>query len=351
MAITKPTVLPVWAESGDKVQPSNTEIQTGWPLSNVPPARQRFNWFFNYVMNAVRYFSRRGLPDWDAAETYATGDIGIGDDGKIYRSKINSNLNNVPSSSPSAWELSVSSLADMAADLQKQTYTAFTTGGTAPNYTLTPSPAITSYTAGQRFRIKMHAGNGSAPSTLNVSGLGAKALQLRLLDGPGTASLVQPNIAAGHLLDVEYNGTGFEMVSERGTPVATETATGVTQLATATQILTGASGGFVMNPQNFAANSNTTGGGPWHFQLPGGLTINWGWLNVSDDGYIAVSFDKPFTSVFMGGWATPVKNSAVGSGTGLGAHVGSVGLSGMSVGVSMPTGEATAGAYWFAIGI
>lgn len=103
MAIIKPPVLPTWADSGDKVQPSNVEIATGWPVTNVPPSRQRFNWFFNYVMNGVRYFSRRGLPDWDAVESYMTGDVIIGDDNLTYRSLINSNLNHVPSTSPSQW--------------------------------------------------------------------------------------------------------------------------------------------------------------------------------------------------------------------------------------------------------
>ena len=31
--VTKPLPLPVWAESGEKVQPSNAEIAEGWPLS------------------------------------------------------------------------------------------------------------------------------------------------------------------------------------------------------------------------------------------------------------------------------------------------------------------------------
>lgn len=104
MALTKPSVLPTWAEAGDRVQPSNAEIQTGWPLSNVPPARQRFNWLLNFLMNGVRYFSRRGLPDYDAAETYMTGDRIIGDDGKTYRSLIDNNTAQTPSTSPTKWE-------------------------------------------------------------------------------------------------------------------------------------------------------------------------------------------------------------------------------------------------------
>lgn len=104
MALTKPPVLPAWAESGDKVQPSNAEIQTGWPLSNVPPARQRWNWLLNFLANAVRYLTRRGVPDYGADEVYMTGDRVIGDDGKTYRSIQDTNTGNTPSSSPTWWE-------------------------------------------------------------------------------------------------------------------------------------------------------------------------------------------------------------------------------------------------------
>lgn len=101
---TKPPVLPVWAESGDTVQPTNGEIQEGWPLSNIPPSRQRFNWLLNFLFNGIRYFSRRGLSDYDVDENYMTGDRVIGDDGMTYRSMIDNNLGNAPSNFPAAWE-------------------------------------------------------------------------------------------------------------------------------------------------------------------------------------------------------------------------------------------------------
>lgn len=104
MALTKPTVLPVWADAGDKVQPSNTELPIGWPLSNTPPARQRWNWVLNWLMNGVRYFTRRGMPDYGADETYMIGDRVIGDDGKTYRSIQDNNTGHTPSSSSAWWE-------------------------------------------------------------------------------------------------------------------------------------------------------------------------------------------------------------------------------------------------------
>ncbi len=77
MAITKPAVLPPWADTagaGNITQPSNAQITAGWPLSATKPSRQWFNWVLNYACNGVRYMVRRGIPDWDAAETYVAGD-------------------------------------------------------------------------------------------------------------------------------------------------------------------------------------------------------------------------------------------------------------------------------------
>lgn len=122
MSLIKPPVLPTWADSGDQVQPSNAEIQTGWPLSNTPPARQRWNWLLNYLMNGVRYFARRGMPDYGADETYMIGDRVIGDDGKTYRSIQDTNLNHTPSSSPLWWERWGFSKAELTAELNNHDY-------------------------------------------------------------------------------------------------------------------------------------------------------------------------------------------------------------------------------------
>lgn len=113
MAITKPAVLPPWAESGDAVQPTNAEIQSGWQAGSVPPSRQRFNWILNYCMNGVRYLVRRGLADWDAAETYAIGDRVIGPTGSTYQA-LTTNTNKTPASNPSDWALWAFGPSDVA---------------------------------------------------------------------------------------------------------------------------------------------------------------------------------------------------------------------------------------------
>ena len=206
MAITKPPVLPPWADAGDKVQPSNAEIQVGWPLSSIPPSRQRFNWLLNFLANGIRYFSRRGIPDWDSSETYETNDRVIGPDGRTYRSTGPGNTNLVPGVS-GAWEEWAPSLSRLADLIQTQTYTAFTTAGAAPNFTLTPSPAIIAYTPGQRFRVKFHAaGNGA--DVLNISALGSKSLKQYDSTGAKVAAVITANM----LVDVEYDGVDFVLL-------------------------------------------------------------------------------------------------------------------------------------------
>ena len=103
MALVRPPIVPVWANTGDKIQPTDPELEVGWPVTDIPPARERFNWAFNWFTNGIRYLTRRGVPDWVATETYEIGDRCIGDDGKTYKA-ILQNLNFAPSTNPLKWE-------------------------------------------------------------------------------------------------------------------------------------------------------------------------------------------------------------------------------------------------------
>ena len=78
-----------------------------------------------------------------------------------------------------------------------------TVGGTVDVITLTASPAITAYAAGQTFRF-IAAGANTTNVTVNVSGLGAKALTKN-----GTTALVASDIASGTILEMTYDGTRF----------------------------------------------------------------------------------------------------------------------------------------------
>jgi hypothetical protein len=105
--IVKPAVRDAWGDdamsSADMVDPGNSAVSTGWPLSTTPPSRQRFNWLLNYCMNAVRYFCRRGIADYDAAETYVANDVTRGPDNILYSSLVAGNIGNTPATSPTKW--------------------------------------------------------------------------------------------------------------------------------------------------------------------------------------------------------------------------------------------------------
>lgn len=77
--------------------------------------------------------------------------------------------------------------------VQEQKFITGTTGGTLTAYTLTPSPAITAYKAGQSFFVTFHAASGSSP-TLQISGVATPPSLVKLL---GNGSFT--NIGAGDL--------------------------------------------------------------------------------------------------------------------------------------------------------
>lgn len=83
-----------------------------------------------------------------------------------------------------------------------------TSGGTANAQTLTPSPAITAYVAGQLFRFI--GGNSSTSScTIDVSGVGAKTVKTS--QGDATTG---NDILSGAVHDVVYDGTDFRLVNQ-----------------------------------------------------------------------------------------------------------------------------------------
>ena len=92
------------------------------------------------------------------------------------------------------------------------------TGGTADVTTLTPSPAITAYAAGQTFKW-IAVGANTTNVTINVSGLGAKALTKR-----GAVALVAGDILASHLLRATYDGTRFQLEDIAGVAAGDGTA-------------------------------------------------------------------------------------------------------------------------------
>jgi len=90
-------------------------------------------------------------------------------------------------------------------DLQSQRYTYFVTSGAAPNFLLTPIPAISSYMTGSRFSVLFHSAS-FVSGTINVNGLGAKNLRSR----HNIAGVKRPvEIRLSQSADIIYDGTDF----------------------------------------------------------------------------------------------------------------------------------------------
>jgi hypothetical protein len=86
------------------------------------------------------------------------------------------------------------------------------------SYAITPTPAITAYAAGMRFRFKTDVANTGA-ATLAVSGLSAITIK-KLHD----QDLATGDIEAGQIVDVVYDGTNFQMQSGVATAYALSTS-------------------------------------------------------------------------------------------------------------------------------
>jgi hypothetical protein len=152
----KPAVRDAWADiagATDLVDPGNAFASAGWLNSSVPPARQFFNWVLNYDSNAVRYFSQRGIVDYDPLETYRIGAV-VQNGNVIYRSLTNNNIGNSPVAGSANWG-------------------GIAVGGSGS--TFVGPVTIASPTSGTALTV--NAGTGTVSGILSVGGINAVAIQ------------------------------------------------------------------------------------------------------------------------------------------------------------------------------
>lgn len=88
--LEKPSNLSlIWADAGDKIQPSEDKVRTGW-LVEIP-TRQNFNWLDNRQDQALAHINQRGIPEWDRNTSYVFGKSYVqGSDGIVYFAKADS---------------------------------------------------------------------------------------------------------------------------------------------------------------------------------------------------------------------------------------------------------------------
>jgi len=91
--------------------------------------------------------------------------------------------------------------------------------GTGNAYILTPSPSITSYTAGDAFLVKINETN-TGPATVNISNLGAQAVVIAPDSPLGAGVLVQDSIYL-----MVYDGTNFQILNASSASITDYAAT------------------------------------------------------------------------------------------------------------------------------
>jgi hypothetical protein len=102
--------------------------------------------------------------------------------------------------------------------------TPWPTSGADNAYTITPSPAITSYAVGQSWLIRPDRTNTASP-TLNVNGIGASTLYKIGITGLAQ-TLAAGEIQQGREFMVAYDGVYFNMVLGRDLPFSGSGANG-----------------------------------------------------------------------------------------------------------------------------
>jgi hypothetical protein len=120
--------------------------------------------------------------------------------------------------------VNATSAAEDNSDLIARYFTPYVTGGSSNAYTITPSPVITSYAAGQGFTVRPDRTNTGA-ATLNINGVGARNIKKTNSSGTPTA-LIAGDIQAGREFFAYDDGTQILITFNREWPIRTTTANG-----------------------------------------------------------------------------------------------------------------------------
>lgn len=289
---TKPTVLPQWGETAggaDVLQPSNAEIQAGWPLTSVPPSRKRFNWILKYLSQGVRYMMQMGVPLWDAAEDYPVGARVLASDGKTYKC-IQTGINKDPTTQTAYWTRWGFTLAEIAAEQ--------TTPAQFDNSTKTATTAFQA-TAGLHFQPSTGLGI-TVNTTLNLTSSGHwievqnAGLTVTL---PALATcptgLVTYSIRALQAFTLKGNSTETIMDSMGSNANTLSVAKGETLTVVANG--TGANWYVLANGFGSAAFAKSLAGSGYQ-KFPSGLIIQWGSCSLGYGGVLASSTGTQVTT-------------------------------------------------------
>ena len=155
-----------------------------------------------------------------------------------------------------------------------------TTAGTASDYTLTPSPAITGYVAGMTFSFLTNADNtlNGGDTSLAISGLAAIDIK-RFSTAGAKESLEAGDLKNGLPYSVFYDGTNFVLLDTTARyliPSSSATVSGLVELATDAEFVAGTDTARAItaaNVRNGIGFSETYDSGNQAITLGGALTL------------------------------------------------------------------------------
>jgi len=180
--------------------------------------------------------------------------------------------------------------SSIGTSIQSQTYVSYTTGGSSTAYTLTPTPAITAYAAGQSFWVIFHTASGAAP-TLAISGVATPPNLVRETATGTLANIAASEIPAGSYQVVGVSATQYKVI---GLPIKSlgDGSTAVTQASSdnSTKVATTAWS---------KVGLTTSLGTPGYIKFPtwlGGLIVQWGTAATAASTSVVVNYPTAFSA-------------------------------------------------------
>lgn len=169
-----------------------------------------FNGSGEFAVNAVGFPVSYGAVSSDAYFNAVINELADGLSNTICRDGQSAVTQSIPMNGYLVTELGSPASRTDAMSLESVVYSrgsyAGTAGGTGNAITLTPSQALTAYSAGMRYFFIASASNTSA-TTVNISSLGVKNLTKQF----GVA-LSAADIISGQVVEIFYDGTQFVML-------------------------------------------------------------------------------------------------------------------------------------------
>lgn len=265
---TRPDVnVPVWAETGDIVQPTNPEISIGWPPTTKPPSRQRFNWILNWCAKGLRYLLQIGIPQFAAGENYAQYAKVLYTDGLVYRALIAA-----PTAAPGvvAGEWEVWGYGNSTIQPRVDQYASVAVGG-GSNVTITAAQAesgIIVLTGVLTANIQVILPNQARRRVIKNATTGAFTLTLAC-PSAGATLTVNQNQSVVAYVDGSNNVYAAGSSDLANALLIANNLSDVANPATALSNIGGvASSSFTGTNQSLATNG--------YQKLPGGLIVQWG---------------------------------------------------------------------------